>query len=108
MKIEHNSKKSSRTSQMKILARPVLDFQETANYKAMKFKPFLPSVLEAATSKELAQKRCARYLLLTDRKEIAEQCPQSPCFGIFGHIAGNLPQQRFGIFLHHSQIEKQR
>ena len=26
---------------MKILARPVLDFQETANYKAMKFKPFL-------------------------------------------------------------------
>ena len=41
MKIEHNSKKSSRTSQMKILARPVLDFQETANYKAMKFKPFL-------------------------------------------------------------------
>lgn len=46
MKIEHNSKKSSRTSQMKILARPVLDFQETANYKAMKFKLFYPQYLK--------------------------------------------------------------
>lgn len=72
MKIEHNRKKSSMASQMKILARPVLDFQKPANYKAMKFKPFLPSVLEAASSKELAQKRCARYLFLADRKEITK------------------------------------